>query len=59
MKHTLIMTKMDGSAKGGIIFPIYNELELPVRFIGTGEDLDDLSLFDAIEYTQGLLGIKN
>jgi len=54
-----IMTKMDGSAKGGIIFPIYNELELPVRFIGTGEDLDDLSLFDAIEYTQGLLGIKN
>ena len=54
-----IMTKMDGSAKGGIIFPIYKELELPVRFIGTGEDLDDLTLFDAIEYTQGLLGIRN
>ena len=54
-----IMTKMDGSAKGGIIFPIYNELELPVRFIGTGEDLDDLTLFDAKEYTQGLLGTKN
>ena len=54
-----IMTKMDGSAKGGIIFPIYKELELPVRFIGTGEDLDDLTLFDAIEYTQGLLGTKN
>ena len=54
-----IMTKMDGSAKGGIIFPIYKELELPVRFMGTGEDLDDLTLFDAIEYTQGLLGTKN
>ena len=54
-----IMTKMDGSAKGGIIFPIYKELGLPVRFMGTGEDLDDLTLFDAIEYTQGLLGIKN
>ena len=54
-----IMTKMDGSAKGGIIFPIYKELELPVRFMGTGEDLDDLTLFNAIEYTQGLLGTKN
>ena len=54
-----IMTKMDGSAKGGIIFPIYKELELPVRFMGTGEDLDDLTLFDAKEYTQGLLGTKN
>ena len=54
-----IISKMDGSAKGGIIFPIYKELELPVRFIGTGEDLDDLTLFDAIEYTKGLLGTKN
>ena len=54
-----IITKMDGSAKGGIIFPIYKELELPVRFMGTGEDLDDLTLFDAKEYTQGLLGTKN
>tara|TARA_Y100000588_G_C14047464_1_gene835598 strand:+ start:67 stop:957 length:891 start_codon:yes stop_codon:yes gene_type:complete len=54
-----IMTKMDGSAKGGIIFPIYKELDLPVRFMGTGEDLDDLTLFDAKEYTQGLLGTKN
>ena len=54
-----IISKMDGSAKGGIIFPIYKELELPVRFIGLGEDLDDLILFDAIEYTQGLLGTKS
>ena len=53
-----IMTKMDGSAKGGIIFPLYQDLGLAVRFIGLGEDLDDLITFDAIEYTQGLLGTK-
>ena len=53
-----IMTKMDGSAKGGIIFPLYQDLGLAVRFIGLGEDLDDLITFDALEYTQGLLGTK-
>jgi len=53
-----IMTKMDGSAKGGIIFPLYQDLGLAVRFIGLGEDLDDLITFDSLEYTQGLLGTK-
>ena len=52
-----ILTKMDGTAKGGIIFPLYKELGIPVKFIGVGEDLDDLSVFNRHEYVQGLLGL--
>jgi len=52
-----ILTKMDGTAKGGIIFPLYKELGIPVKFIGVGEDLDDLSVFNRHEYVQGLLGM--
>ncbi|MDP6340134.1 MAG: signal recognition particle-docking protein FtsY [Candidatus Marinimicrobia bacterium] len=51
-----VLTKMDGTAKGGIVFPLYKELEIPVKFIGIGEDLDDLFLFNRNEYVQGLLG---
>lgn len=43
----LILTKLDGTAKGGIILGISHELQLPVRYIGTGEGLDDLAPFDA------------
>ena len=52
-----ILTKMDGTAKGGIIFPLYKELGVPVKFIGVGEDLDDLYVFNRHEYVQGLLGL--
>ncbi len=52
-----ILTKMDGTAKGGIIFPLYKELGIPVKFIGVGEDLDDLYVFNRHEYVQGLLGL--
>jgi len=52
-----ILTKMDGTAKGGIIFPLYKELGIPVKFIGVGEDLDDLSVFNRHEYVHGLLGL--
>jgi fused signal recognition particle receptor len=48
---------MDGTAKGGIIFPLYKELGIPVKFIGVGEDLDDLYVFNRHEYVQGLLGL--
>ncbi len=40
------MTKLDSTAKGGMVFAIYQELGLPVRFIGTGEGIDDLAPFD-------------
>jgi len=52
----IILTKMDGTAKGGIVFPIYRELGIPVKFIGMGETLDDLIEFNAEDYVQSLIG---
>lgn len=54
----IILTKMDGTAKGGIIFPIYRELGIPVKFVGVGETLDDFIEFNASEYVSSLLGIN-
>jgi fused signal recognition particle receptor len=51
----VILTKMDGTAKGGIVLAIAMELGLPVYFLGVGEDLDDLLLFDPYSYTEALL----
>ncbi|MCS7259058.1 MAG: signal recognition particle-docking protein FtsY [candidate division WOR-3 bacterium] len=51
----LIVTKLDGTAKGGIIVPIVWELKLPVRFIGIGEGLDDLEEFDSHQYIAALI----
>ena len=50
----LILTKLDGTAKGGIIVAISEELQLPVRYIGIGEGLDDLRPFDPDEFTNAL-----
>ena len=50
----LILTKMDGSAKGGIALAIERETGIPVKFVGTGEALEDLSAFDADTYSSGL-----
>lgn len=51
-----ILTKLDGTGKGGIVFSLYQELGLPVEFIGLGEGLEDLQPFNAEEYVDGLLG---
>ena len=51
-----ILTKMDGTAKGGIVFPLYSKSNIPVKFIGTGEDLEDLFIFNRNEYVQSILG---
>ena len=51
----IILTKMDGTSKGGIILSIKNELDIPVRFIGLGEKMDDLELFDLSKYVHGLI----
>ncbi len=48
-------TKMDGTAKGGIIFAIANELKIPVRYIGVGEGIDDLRPFNAQEFVDALI----
>lgn len=50
----LVLSKLDGTAKGGIIFSLAQQLEIPVRFIGVGEAIDDLREFDAQEFTEAL-----
>lgn len=50
----IALTKMDGTAKGGIIFAIAKKLEIPIRFIGVGESVDDLQPFDAGEFVHAL-----
>ena len=50
------VTKLDGTAKGGILFAIAEQIEIPVRFIGVGESIDDLQVFDAEKFTRALLG---
>ncbi|WP_342223806.1 signal recognition particle-docking protein FtsY [Spiroplasma endosymbiont of Asaphidion curtum] len=51
----IILTKMDGSSKGGIILAIKESLNIPVKYIGLGEKLDDLEEFDLEQYIQGLI----
>ena len=51
----LAVTKLDGTAKGGIVFSIANTLKLPVRFIGVGEGINDLRPFNAAEFVDALL----
>ena len=50
----LVLTKLDGTAKGGIIFSIKNELNIPVKFIGVGEQIDDMEKFNANEFIDAL-----
>ena len=52
----IILTKLDGTAKGGIAIAIRNELNLPVRYIGLGEKLDDMQPFDAREFVDAIFG---
>lgn len=52
----IILTKLDGTAKGGIAMAIRSELGLPVRYIGVGEGLDDMQPFDAKEYIEAIFG---
>ena len=48
------VAKLDGTAKGGIVFAIARELKLPIRFVGTGEKLTDLAEFDARQFVKAL-----
>lgn len=50
----ITLTKLDGTAKGGIIFALAKEMEIPIRYIGVGEQVDDLRPFDANEFTNAL-----
>ena len=52
----LVLTKLDGSAKGGIVYAIQQGLDIPVKLVGLGEGIDDFGFFDAAEFVSGLLG---
>ena len=50
----IILTKLDGTAKGGVVIPIANELKIPVRYIGVGEKIDDLQVFNPTNFINAL-----
>ena len=50
----IILTKFDGTAKGGIIFPISEELQKPIKFIGVGEGIEDLKEFNVKEFVEAM-----
>ena len=52
----IVLTKIDGTAKGGVILAISRRLALPIRYVGFGEGVDDLAPFDAEKFAEGLLG---
>ena len=53
-----MLTKLDGTAKGGVAVAIAHDLKLPIRYVGMGEGIDDLAPFSAQEYVDGLFEEK-
>lgn len=53
----IVLTKLDGTAKGGIVFAIKNEYDIPVKLVGLGEGIDDIAPFDADEFVNGILDL--
>jgi fused signal recognition particle receptor len=54
----IVLTKLDGTARGGVVLAINNELDVPVKFVGVGEQIDDLQPFDAEAFASALFDIK-
>ena len=52
----IVLTKLDGTAKGGIVLPIRNELHLPVKWVGLGEKVTDIQPFEANDFAKSLFG---
>jgi fused signal recognition particle receptor len=50
----IILAKLDGTAKGGVAFSVYNELKVPIWYIGTGEKMEDFAAFDHLEFVNAL-----
>ena len=53
----MVITKLDGTAKGGVALSAIKELKIPVQYIGMGENIEDIENFDLNTYLDGLLGI--
>ncbi|MCQ2449965.1 MAG: signal recognition particle-docking protein FtsY [Clostridia bacterium] len=54
----IVLTKLDGTAKGGIVIAIHNELGIPVKYVGVGEGIDDLQPFNAVEFADGVFATE-
>ncbi len=54
----IVLTKLDGTAKGGIVFAIKNEYDIPVKLVGLGEGIDDVEFFDADAFVDGILNME-
>ena len=54
----IVLTKLDGTAKGGIAVAIQSELSIPVKYIGVGEQIDDLQKFDSEEFVKALFTVE-
>lgn len=55
----LTITKLDGTAKGGVVLAIANQFKIPVKFIGVGEKAEDLLVFDKQDFVDGLFNLSN
>ena len=55
----LAITKLDGTAKGGVVLAIANQFRIPVKFIGVGEKMEDLLVFDKHEFVDSLFSLEN
>ena len=51
----IVLTKLDGSARGGIALAIEDALDIPIKFVGTGESIEDLAQFEPNQYIKGLI----
>ena len=51
----LVLTKMDGTAKGGVVLGIVEENEIPVKFIGVGEQMEDMEIFNSEEFVKAII----
>lgn len=57
--NSLAITKLDGTAKGGVVIGISDQFQIPVKYIGLGEGIDDLQVFDKVEFVDSLFGGKD
>jgi fused signal recognition particle receptor len=55
----LAITKLDGTAKGGVVLAVANQFRIPVKFIGVGEKMEDLLVFDKHEFVKSLFNLEN
>lgn len=56
--NALAITKLDGTAKGGVVLGISDQFKIPVKYIGVGEKIDDLQLFDKYQFVETLFSIE-